>query len=112
MTCIERWKEIHPGSARPELSVIRADCPSQYGIMEDPDEDGTLDHCCISCEECWNRTIPTEQKMVWYNYEVNVGSGSGTGSVLLPDNATDDEIRLAIMDDLYDVTYEKEQKEC
>lgn len=38
-------------------------------------------------------------------YEVNVGSGCGTGSVFVDDDATDDDIRLAIMDDLYSVDY-------
>lgn len=45
--------------------------------------------------------------MAQYTYEVNIGGGVATGSVIVPDNATDDEIRLAIMDDLYDVSYEK-----
>ena len=45
--------------------------------------------------------------IVEYQYEVNVGSGVGTGSVFLPADATDDQIRLAIMDDLYEVTYRK-----
>lgn len=44
--------------------------------------------------------------MKWWNYEVNVGSGSANGSVLVEDNASDDDIRLAIMDDLYCVSYE------
>lgn len=44
----------------------------------------------------------------WVKYEVNVGGGAANGSVLVPDDATDDDIRLAIMDDLYCVTYEKE----
>lgn len=45
----------------------------------------------------------------WIKYEVNVGSGAANGSVLVPDDATDDDIRLAIMDDLYSVNYEKEE---
>lgn len=43
---------------------------------------------------------------MWVEYEVNVGGGAGTGSVWVPDNASDDDIRLAIMDDLYYVNYE------
>lgn len=39
-------------------------------------------------------------------YEVNVGSGSTNGAVYVADNATDDDIRLAIMDDLYFVGYD------
>ena len=46
---------------------------------------------------------------VWYEYEVNVGSGAATGSVLVPADATDDQIRLAILDDLYEVTYRKQE---
>ena len=45
----------------------------------------------------------------WIKYEVNVGSGAANGSVLVPDDATDDDIRLAIIDDLYSVNYEKEK---
>lgn len=50
-----------------------------------------------------------EPKSVWYSYEVNVGSGSATGSVLVSGDATDDEIRLAIMNDLYDVSYHRQE---
>jgi hypothetical protein len=46
----------------------------------------------------------------WVNYEVNVGSGCGTGSVLVPDDATEDDIHLAIIDDLYDVNYTIEEE--
>lgn len=49
----------------------------------------------------------TPVKIVQYKYEVNIGGGCATGSVSVPETATDDEIRLAIMDDLYDVDYEK-----
>lgn len=54
----------------------------------------------------------TKKECVWYKYEVNVGGGACDGSVFLPEDATDDEIRLAIMDDLYDVTYEKENQDA
>lgn len=50
-----------------------------------------------------------ESKSVWYNYEVNVGSGCATGSVLVSECATDDEIRLAIMNDLYEVSYHRQE---
>lgn len=43
-------------------------------------------------------------------YKVNVGSGCANGTVFVDENATDEEIRLAIMDDLYDVDY-REVKE-
>ena len=48
--------------------------------------------------------------MRYYEYEVNVGSGVGTGEVIVDDDATDDQIRLAIMDDLYEVTYRPVQQ--
>lgn len=44
---------------------------------------------------------------VWYDYEVNIGGGCATGSVMVSEDATDDEIRLAILDDLYDVSYRR-----
>ena len=47
---------------------------------------------------------------MWIKYEVNVGSGAANGSVLVADDATDDDIRLAIMDDLYDVNYTIEEE--
>lgn len=40
---------------------------------------------------------------VTYKYDVN----GYTGYVTVPECATDDDIRLAIMDDLYDVNYER-----
>lgn len=43
-------------------------------------------------------------------YEVNVGSGCTNGTVFVDDGATDEEIKLAILDDLYDVNY-REVKE-
>lgn len=46
-------------------------------------------------------------KMVEYKYEVNIGGGCATGTVIVPETATDDEIRLEIMSDLYDVNYER-----
>ena len=39
-------------------------------------------------------------------YEVNVGGGCANGTVFVDDNATDEDIRLTIMDDLYEVWYE------
>ena len=48
-------------------------------------------------------------KSVWYDYEVNVGTGCATGSILVSEDATDDEIRLAIMNDLYDVSYHRQE---
>lgn len=54
-----------------------------------------------------NMPIDRQKKLVEYTYEVDVGSGCGTGSVFVSESATDDEIRLAILDDLYDVTYDK-----
>ena len=48
--------------------------------------------------------------MAEYYYEVNVGGGCATGYVYVPDDATDDDIRLAILDDLYDVSYKLIEK--
>lgn len=44
-------------------------------------------------------------------YEVNVGDGCGTGSVCVEEDATDDDIRLAIMKDLYSVDYWSAEEE-
>lgn len=38
-------------------------------------------------------------------YEVNVGSGCANGTIFVGEGATDEEIKLAIMDDLYDINY-------
>ena len=70
------------------------------------------------CPKCMNATLDLFDKLgrkntcklVEYEYEVNVGGGCGTGSVFVPESATDDEIYLAIMHDLYDVSYEKVQE--
>ena len=39
-------------------------------------------------------------------YRVSVGSAATDGSVFVSDNATDDEIRLTIINRLYSVEYE------
>ena len=39
-------------------------------------------------------------------YEVNVGSGCANGTVFVNDDATVDDIKLAIIDDLYSVDYD------
>lgn len=72
------------------------------------------------CPKCMNAMLDLFIKLgrkntgelVEYTYEVNVGSGCGTGSVFVPESATDDEIYLAIMHDLYDVSYEKVKQEA
>ena len=51
---------------------------------------------------------PSQVESIWVKYEVNVGGGCATGSVLVPENASDDDIKVAIIDDLYFVDYEKE----
>lgn len=51
-----------------------------------------------------------EKKQVQYRYEVNIGGAVGTGTVIVPEDATDDQIRLAIMDDLYEVSYERTEE--
>ena len=50
-----------------------------------------------------------EAVLAEYDYEVDVNDGCGTGSICISENATDDEIRLAIMNDLYSVRYWKQE---
>lgn len=38
-------------------------------------------------------------------YDVNVGSGSANGEVDVPDDASEAEIALAILNDLYEYSY-------
>lgn len=52
--------------------------------------------------------ITTSKEM---QYEVHVGSGCATGTIFVDGNATDEEIRLAIMDDLCDINYHEIIKE-
>lgn len=58
----------------------------------------------------WIESLPYSElitgisgNLVRYKYEVN----TYTGKIVVDESASDDEIRLAIMDDLYNVTYEK-----
>lgn len=44
---------------------------------------------------------------MWVKYDVSVGSASRNGTVFVEDNATDDEIRIAIMEDMYYINYKK-----
>lgn len=46
-------------------------------------------------------------KLIEVEYEVDVGSGCTTGSVFVDSDANDDEIRLAIINDLYSITHRK-----
>lgn len=46
-------------------------------------------------------------RLIEIEYEVDVGSGCTTGSVFVDSDANDDEIRLAIINNLYSVTYRK-----
>lgn len=39
------------------------------------------------------------------NYEVNIGGSVTFGILFMPDNATEEDIKLAIIDDLYSVEY-------
>ena len=55
-----------------------------------------------------NKITPASKEI---QYEVNVGSGCANGTVFVDEGATDEEIRLAIMDDLYDVDYHEVMKE-
>lgn len=46
-------------------------------------------------------------RLVEVEYKVDVGSGCATGSVFVDSDSNDDEIRLAIINDLYSITYRK-----
>ena len=51
MNCIDRLQQM-----RPDLNIATAvsnDCPSDFGIMDDPDGCGNFTHCI----ECWNREV-------------------------------------------------------
>ncbi len=67
-----------------------------------------LDEWRVFCE--WIKQLPyseiitmESEKLIRYTYEVN----GHTGEIVVNEFATDDDIRLAIMDDLYNVEYEK-----
>ena len=57
MTCFDKFKLIRPTwDEESTKDVLNWDCPSDYGIMPDPD------HCMCGavtyqCEECWNREV-------------------------------------------------------
>lgn len=63
----------------------------------------------IEAKELYEKltTKVDKTKTVTYKYEVEIGGGCATGSVIVHEGCTDDDIRLAIMDDLYDVSYER-----
>ena len=44
-------------------------------------------------------------------YEVNVGSGCCQGETFVPDDATENEVKAAILDDLYSVTIKTEPED-
>lgn len=56
MTCLEKWRKDHWGHQWSDKDVVDNECPSSYGIMDDPSTclEGT------TCEKCWNRIIPEE----------------------------------------------------
>lgn len=55
--------------------------------------------------------IEEEDDHIHVKYEVSVGGGCATGEVIVSKDADDDDIRLEIMNDLYEVTYTiKEEK--
>ena len=41
-------------------------------------------------------------------YEVNVGGGCCRGEIFVPDDATEEEVKAAVLDDLYDVSIKTE----
>lgn len=44
-------------------------------------------------------------------YEVDVGSGGCQGVIFVPDDATDKEVKAAILDDLYNVIIKTEPED-
>lgn len=55
MTCLEKYRALYPEEAgRSDENVVCYDCPSSYGIMSDT----FVDCFSVSCESCWNRTVP------------------------------------------------------
>lgn len=44
---------------------------------------------------------------MWVKYDVSVGSASRNGTVFVEETATDDQIRIAIMEDMYYIDYKK-----
>lgn len=67
----------------------------------------------VEAKELYEKLVTKidKTKTVTYKYEVEIGGGCATGSVTVPEGCTDDDIRLAIMDDLYDVSYERVEEE-
>lgn len=55
-----------------------------------------------------NKITPASKEI---QYEVNVGSGCANGTIFVDEGATDEEIRLAIIDDLCDINYHEVVKE-
>ena len=60
MTCLEKLKQDHPDFTADKISeIVEDECPSDYGIMKDPDN---FSLCSDHCDECWNREIPNTEK--------------------------------------------------
>lgn len=57
--------------------------------------------------EGWLKEIQKTPVNAMYTYKIKFGTGYATGSVSVPIDATDDEIKLAIFDALEDVSYKK-----
>ena len=47
------------------------------------------------------------ERMQHYEYEVNVGTGIANGEIIVSEDATDGDIALAILNDLYEYHYSK-----
>lgn len=59
MTCLEKWKEDHPGFNEVDFDLlIEMKCPGQYGYMPHPDCAHT------KCVDCWDREIPASSNEV------------------------------------------------
>jgi hypothetical protein len=59
MTCIEKFREMHPEYGEVEsvvaCNIVAWDCPSCYGIMADPAE--CVDDPVYTCRQCWDREV-------------------------------------------------------
>lgn len=81
-----------------------------FRIQLETDNEKYYNHVLNACRDCLDGIVDgpdKDTKFVTYKYEVNIGGGCATGFVTVPEYCTDDEIRLTIMDDLYDVSYER-----
>lgn len=100
--------EIRDASARLRADAERMRAARSADALEDARRDARRDveKIYAAREDQLLKGTP-ESPRVEYEYEVDVGSAVATGSVLVHASATEDEIRLAILEDLYGVSYRR-----